>query len=118
MLRLYWQPKWMTAEEHRRSAADPMTNAGFILANSRMEKILNEAYEKGGEDSALKHQRVGTERFGQEIRKEMAQWVGTETREGFKDSVPMWALEQLLEKWNVPPLADKGAFRDKEQSHD
>lgn len=101
-MKLYWYGKWALPKDAERHARD----GAMVVPNERMEENMRGVYDRGKEDSRHEVERDGIVIFAQAVREEMQQWVGTEKREGFKDSVPMWALEQLLEKWNIPAPAD------------
>jgi hypothetical protein len=103
MLRLYWKPMWMTDEDARQKVGDPLSNAATLISNVRLEKILTQAYEKGKKDGAHEHERAGALALGEELRREIERWPQGEPARD-PALVPVWALEGLLEKWNVPPL--------------
>lgn len=107
-MKLYWYAKWALPKDAERHARD----GSMVVPNERMEQNMRGVYDRGKEDSRPEVERAGIVIFGRAVRDEMSKWVGTEQREGFKDSVPMWALEDLLAQWNIP-AAEAAASKEK-----
>lgn len=99
-MKLYWYAKWGRPEDAERDA-----KAGaLVTSNDRMEHNMEAIYNRGKTDGHPNAERDGIIMFGQVMRDEMEKWTVTDEqkRDGHTAAVPMWALEKLLNDWNIP----------------
>lgn len=71
----------------------------FITAE-RLTADFAKAAEQGAKDNEWEANRAGAVNFGQELRQVLSLYPDS--------GVPVWVLEALLKKWNIPEALQKG----------
>jgi hypothetical protein len=71
------------------------------MTEDRLTKMVNDAYAAGKNDENLPRFREGVIAFAEDVRKVIADFPQGEHEHG-PHLIPAWAIERLMEQWNVP----------------